>query len=135
MAKFYSLNVLDNGLAYVGGRITAGKTLKIHLIKAYTQGDSYATVAGNSLGSNLVALVSGDLALANQGTYGRKLTIASKDILITTPSGASPDLHIAVLNETDSEVLLVNDETTNEVLVAGQARTIPAAVFNSNQPT
>lgn len=135
MAKFYNSNVLDSGLAYIQGRITASKTLKIHLLKAYTQGDSYATCIAASVGSNSVALVAGDLVLADQGTLGRKLTVASKGILVSAGTGAGPNNHVAILNETDSQVLAVTDETTDEVLVIGDVRQIPAIVLNMNQPT
>jgi hypothetical protein len=133
-AKFFNLNVLDFGLNYIPARVTASKSLRVHLLKAYTLGDSYATCVGNSVGSNSVDLVAGDFALANQST-GRKLTIASKGILVTANTGVTPDLEVAILNSTDSEVLAVTDETTNEQLYIGDVRQIPAIVLNMNQPT
>ena len=126
---------MDSGLSYPAGRVAASKSLRIHLLKAYAQGDTYATCIGNSVGSNSVDLVTGDFALANQGTLGRKLTVATKGILISAGTGAGPDLHVALLNMTDSEVLLVTDETTNEQLYIGDVRQIPAMVLNDNQPT
>jgi hypothetical protein len=134
-AKYYHPNVLDSGLNYIPARVTASKALRVHLLKAYTQGDTYATCVTNSVGSNSVDLVAGDFALAAQGTLGRKLTIATKGVLVGSNTGASPDLHVAILNTTDSEVLAVTDETTNEVLVTGDVRQIPAIVLNMNQPT
>lgn len=137
MAKYFHPDVLDKGLENISAQITLGHTLKLHLLKAYTQGATYATVTGNSIGSNLVALTTGDCVIADNTGLGRKLTIASKSILVSAAggSGATPNLHVAVLDETASKVLLVTDETTDEVLVQGDARQIPAAVFGIAQPT
>lgn len=118
MPKYMGSAILDNGLDYARARAAAGDAIKVHVLKAYSSGDSYATVIGNSVGS--AALAAGDLALANDSTTGRKVTVASKSITAASAnSGASPDLHQAVVNETTSAVYLVTDETSNQVITAG----------------
>ena len=134
MAKYMHPDLMDFGLDRIRAQIAAAATVKVHVIKAYTQGDSYATVAGNSVGS--VALATGDLTLADQGTLGRQVTVASKSITAASAgSGASPNLHQAVLDETNSKVLFVTDETTDQVVASGNPITTFAMVLKTNQPT
>lgn len=128
MAKYLGSGVLDNGLDYPRSRIAAGDTVKLHVIKAYALGDSYATVVGNSVGN--IALAAGDLVLGADGTSGRKVQVGSKNIAAASAgSGASPDLHIAIVNETASAVNVVTDETTNQVITAGNPITVPTFAF------
>lgn len=119
MAKFMGAKILDNGLDYPRARAAAGDAVKVHVLKAApAASDSYATVLALSVGS--AALAAGDLVLANDSTTGRKVTVASKAITAASAgSGASPDLHQAVLNETEQAVYLVTDETSNQVITAG----------------
>lgn len=134
MAKYMHPNLMDFGLDYIRASIAGGATVKVHVIKAYSQGDSYATTSGNSIGS--VALATGDLALADQGTLGRQVTVASKSITAASGnSGATPNLHQAVLDETNSRVLFVTDETTDQVVTSGNPITTFAMVLKTNQPS
>ena len=55
---------------------------KLHLVSAYTAGDSYATVVGNSLGS--VDVVPGDWTKADHTGNGRKATLALLSANATT---------------------------------------------------
>lgn len=138
-AKYIHPDILDNGLNHPAARATAGDTLKVHLLKAYTLGDSYATCVGNSVGSNLVALTSGDFAVADgTASLSRKLTVASKSLMVSASggTGGSPNLHLALLDETSSKVFLVVPAATpTEVIAQGVARQIDAAVFTINQPS
>ena len=131
MAKSFGSAVLDNGLDYPRARAAAGDTITLHVIKAYTAGDSYSTVVGNSVGS--VALAAGDLVLANDSTTGRKVTVAAKSIAsASASSGASPALHIAVVNTTASVVFLVTEVSaaTNQIITSGNALTTSAMAFS-----
>ena len=129
MAKFASPNFLDGGLSYLK---TTGT--KMVLIKAYTAGDSYATVVGNSVMS--VAIADADMTWGAGTPSGRALTIAAKSaVSITAGSGASPDLHLVIVNTTDSEVHVVTDETTNQVLTSGGSKDLPAWAIQCPQPT
>jgi hypothetical protein len=132
MPKWYHPDILDNGLAHVEAQIDASHTVKLHYLKAYAAADSYATVAGNSIGS--VALAGADLALSDQGTNGRQLTVAAKNITATADSGATPDTHVAILDETDSKVLIVTDETSDAQILTGNIIAVPSWNAKMNQP-
>lgn len=136
MAKYKWLNdnMFDSGLNYIETTlIGGGKTIKEHVIKDYASGDSYATVTGNSCIA--YAITAGDLAVAAH-TTGRKLTVSAKSgSNATANSGAGPNLHIALVNETDNTVLAVTSESTDQVITSGNPVTIPGWSINFPQPT
>lgn len=132
MAKFSSTSVLDGGSDVMRTLAGTASRVKMHVIKAYAFGDSYATVIGNSCGS--VDLVAADIAQSANGN-NRRTTFAAKAIALTASSGAAPNLHIAVLDSTGSAVLYVADETTDQVLTSGGTFNVPAFTYDVNQPT
>lgn len=129
MAKWVHSDVLDNGLAAIKANANV-----MALIKAYSAGDSYATVTGNLVAQ--AAMASSDYTLASSGS-NRTLTTASgkADSSADASSGASPNLHIAFLDSANSKVLWVTDETSDQVITAGNPVNFPAIVYTSNQPT
>lgn len=127
MAKFASQNFLDGGLNYL--KTNGTKQL---LIKAYTAGDSYATVVANAVAE--VAMASGDYTLSGASGAERVLTTATKTSTATAGSGATPNLHFAFTNGT-SEVIYVTDETTDNVVSAGNTINWPSLTYTSGQPT
>lgn len=132
--KYYNPDILDYGLSRVKTKIDAANTVKLHILKAYTTSDTYTTAKNtNSVGS--VALASGDITAADQGTLGRQITIAAKSLTASADSGASPDLHVAILDETDSKILIVTDETSNQQIVNGNTINVPSWAAKMNQPT
>lgn len=126
MAKFSSPNFLDGGLNYLKNTAT-----KLLLIKAYAVGDSYATVTGNKLAE--VTMASGDFTLSSS-SLSRLVTTAAKSGAATASSGASPNLHFAFTDGT-GEVIWVTDETSDQVITAGNTVNIPALTYTVNQPT
>lgn len=129
MPKWVHPDVLDGGL----NAIRNGAN-RLHLIRAYAAGDSYATVIGNSVAD--VAMASGDYTLGNGASSSRTLTTASgKTSNATANSGASPDLHLAYVDTAGSRVLWVTDETTNQVITSGNPIAYPQVVYTSQQPT
>lgn len=134
MAKWASASVLDGGPDLIRTLAGTASRVKLHVIKAYSAGDSYSTVVTtNSCGS--VDLAAGDITTANNGS-NRRTTIASKTISsLSANSGAGPDLHIAIVDSTGTAVLLVTDETSNQVLTSGNSFTVPAWTYDVNQPT
>lgn len=128
MPKFASPNFLDGGLSYL--KANGSKML---LLKAYSAGDNYATVAGNAIASANMA--AGDYTIAGAAGAARTLTTAAgKSANATANSGASPDLHIAITNGAD-EVIYVTDETSNQVVTSGNTVNFPQLTYSSNQPT
>lgn len=133
MAKWANALVLDGGSDLLRARAATVDKIKMHLIKAYAAGDSYATVVTtNGLGS--ISLVAADLAQSASGS-NRRTTVAAKAIALTASSGAAPNLHIAIVDSVTSEVLLVTDETTDQVVTAGGTFNVPAWTYDVNQPT
>jgi hypothetical protein len=128
MAKWVSSAVLDGGLNYIKANATA-----MLLIKAYTAGDSYATVVTtNGLAS--AAMTTTDFTLSSSG-LNRVLTTASGKSATTTASATgTPDLHIA-FTDGASNVLWVTDETSNQPITSGNTVNFPSLTYTTNQPT
>lgn len=133
MAKWANALTLDGGTDLWRTRAATTDRIKLHVIKAYSAADSYATVVTtNSCGS--VSLVAGDLVQSSSGS-NRRCTVASKNISLTANSGASPDTHIAIVDSVSSDVLYVTDETNNQQLYSGNTFVCPAFTYDVNQPT
>lgn len=127
MAKWAHSDVLDGGLNAI-----KNAAVKMILLKAYTAGDSYATVATtNNIGE--VAMVSGDYALSSSGNNRLVTTAAGKSATASSNSGAGPDLHIA-FTDGSAKVLWVTDETSNQVVTAGNTINFPQLTYTNNQP-
>lgn len=134
MAKWANALILDGGSDLIRTRaaLAAGR-VKMHLIKAYAAGDSYATVVTtNGLGS--VDMAAGDFVQSSSGS-NRVTTVGAKAITLTASSGAGPNLHVAIVDSVSSEVLLVTDETSDQVVTSGGTFNVPAWTYTVNQPT
>ena len=129
MAKWTNDLVLDNGLSWIGSSVD-----KMYLIKAYTPGDSYATVVGNKVAE--VAMTSGDVPISDGAVNGRTVTVAAKNaITLTASTGTTPNLHIALVKAAaTSTVLAVTDETTNQEMASGIEVNIPSWTINISDP-
>lgn len=128
MARYAHVDVLDGGLNAIAA------ATKMLLIKNYTALDSYATVIGNIVCE--VSLVSGDFQKTGADGAARVLNI-NINLKSGTASGSSTigdDLHIAFTDGT-SKVLLVTDETTNQVVTSGNTVNFPQLSYTSAQPT
>jgi hypothetical protein len=80
MAKFFHPIGQDGGLAYLK---THGDGLAV--IRAYSFGDSYATV--NSRVVAVADMTSADYTLSDYGSMERQITIAAKSPTVTVPTG------------------------------------------------
>jgi len=127
MAKFVHSDVLDGGLNAIKNAAT-----HMLLIKAYTAGDSYATVVSNLLAD--VTMVAGDYTITSSGNNRVLTTAAGKSATASAGSGASPNLHIA-FTDGSAKVLWVTDETTDQVITSGNTVNFPQLTYTSNQPT
>lgn len=128
MPKWVHADVLDSGLNAIKSNAN-----RLHCIKAYAAGDSYATVTGNSVGD--VAMASGDYTLGSSGSNRTLTTAAKNGVTATANSGASPNLHFAYVDTAGSKVLWVTDETTDQVITSGNTLNFPSVVYTSQQPT
>ena len=134
MAKWANASVLDGGSDSVRTLAGTASRVKMHVIKAYSAGDAYATVVTtNSCGS--VDMVAGDFVQSGAAGAARVTTIGAKNITLNANSGAGPNLHIAVVDSTGSAVLLVTDETSDQVLTSGNTFNVPSWTYTVGQPT
>lgn len=127
MAKWVASSVLDNGLNQIKSNAT-----KMLLIDAYSAGDSYATVTSNLVAE--VTMTSTDFTLASAGSNRTLTTASGKSATAGSDSSATPDLHIAFTNGSDT-VYWVTDETSDQVVTSGNTVNFPQLVYTSNQPT
>lgn len=126
MAKFASAAFLDGGLDYAKANI-----VDLVLLKAYTAGDSIATIAGNVVAT--VSMATGDFTKSSSGN-NRVLTSATKSGTASANSGASPNLHFA-FRASDGSAIWATDETSDQVITSGNPVNFPALTYTVNQPT
>lgn len=126
MPAYFHTDVFDNGLNEI-----INDANEIHLISAYTAGDNYATVTGNSLGN--ATLAGGDKALAADGT-GRKVTTSAVSGTATATDAAPTNLHFALIDTVGSRVLAVADETTDQGITSGNPLNFPSLDWSIAQP-
>ena len=126
MAKYVHADVLDGGLNAI-----KNGAIRMLLLKAYTATDNYATVTGNAICE--VTMASGDYALSGADGAARVLTVSAKSGTASANSGATPDLHIAFTDNV-SKVLLVTDETSDQVVTSGNTVNFPSLTYTSSQP-
>ncbi len=126
MAKWVDSTVLDNGLNQIKNNCT-----HMLLIKAYNPGESYATVVSNIVAD--VTMTNGDYTLSSSGSSRVLTTAVGKSVNASANSGVSPDLHIAFTNGTNT-VYWVTDETSNQVITAGNPVNFPQITYTNNQP-
>jgi hypothetical protein len=126
MAKYAHAEVLDGGLNAIRNNAT-----QMLLLKAYAPGDNYATVSGNTICA--VAMSTTDYTLSGPDGGARVLTVIAKSGTASGSSGPSPDLHIAFTDGT-TKLLLVTDETSDQVVTSGNTISCPNLTYTSNQP-
>lgn len=127
MAKWVRAGVLDSGLNDIKNNAT-----HMLLIKAYTVGDSYATVVGNLVAD--ATMTGTDFTLSNSGSNRVLTTAAGKSATASANSGASPNLHIA-FTDGSANVIWVTDETSDQVVTSGNTVNFPSITYTNNQPT
>lgn len=129
MAKYQDKTaVLDAKLDVIIDQAT-----QIHLLSAYTPGDSYATVVANSLASTTIA--PGNWTKSDYGTNGRKVVMDNNKSGVASASTTGvEDLHIALLDAVNSVVVHVTDETTDQIVYAGNPVYFGALEIRENQP-
>lgn len=126
MAKYVHSDVLDGGLNAIKNNAT-----RMLLLNAYAVMDSYATVTANAICT--VTMTSADYELSGADGAARVVTVSARSGTASADSGAAPDLHIAFTDNV-SKVLLVTDETTNQVVTSGNTVNFPNLTYTSSQP-
>ncbi len=127
MARWVHDNVHDNGLNYI--KTNAQRVL---VLAAYALNDSYATVTG---GSNILAeaaVSSTDFTLAAGSPSGRKITSTAKTD--SSANATNTSTHLAFVDDTNSRVLWVTDESSGQTIYTGNGVNIPAVSYTMKQP-
>jgi len=126
MPRYRHPDALDNGLAYIRANAT-----RMVLISSYAIGDSYATVVGRILAE--ADIDSSDMTLASSGN-NRTLTIAGQTDSSANANGGGADSHVALLDDANSKVLEVTEETAAQSVIAGNPVNIAGFVLTATQP-
>jgi hypothetical protein len=126
MAKFAHANHLRNPDS------TRTAATQVRLLSTYAFGDSFATVNTNTLAT--IAVSSADFSWSAVGN-DQRLTAAAKSGTASASTSGSPNLHIAYVDATNSLVLWVTDETTDQPITSGNPVSIPSATYTCSQPT
>lgn len=122
MPKWVNDLEMDAALNYIAA------STAMHVISTYTQGDSRATVVGNSLAN--VTMTSGDFTLADGDSSGRKVTVAAKSGVSVTASGTAT--HVALI---DGSVVRAVTTCTSQALTSGNTVNFPAWKWEIGDPT
>lgn len=132
MPKFTLAALMDAPYDVIRAAAATVGRVKLHVLKAYTAGDSYATVIGNSCGS--FDMVAADFVASTSGVH-RRQTVAAKAVTLSASSGAGPNLHIAIVDSVNNVVWDVTDETTDQVLTSPGTFNVPSWYHDFDQPT
>lgn len=136
--KWAHADVLDNGPEYIRTQASSSPSAVVqHVVQHYSAGDSYATVVANSIGSVTMDLA--DLVMSSTGSpaLDRTFTVAAKAGVTadaSTDASPVPDLHFVLVDSTNSKVLLVTNESTDQAVVAGNTMNIPSWTYTVPQP-
>lgn len=128
MAKFAHADVLDSGLNYIKTNCN-----KVALVSSYTVGATYATVTAAILAEATMA--STDFVLSSSGNDRVLTTASGKQDTSANATGGSATNHIVFLDTVNSKVLWATEETTGQVVTAGNTVTFPSLTYTAKQPT
>lgn len=126
MPRYRHPDALDNGIAYIRSNAT-----RLVLISSYSVGDSYATVVSRILAE--ADVTTADMTLGSSGN-NRTLTIAGKTDSSANANGGGADSHVALLDDINSKVLEVTEESAAQSIVAGNPVNIGGFVITAQQP-
>jgi len=126
MAKYAHPDVLDQGINFIKTNCN-----KIAVISAYTFGDSYSTVNAAILAE--ATMTSTDFTLGTSGNDRTLTSATGKSDTSANATGAAS--HIAFVDTANSKVLWVTEETSSQVITAGNQVNFPSLVYTSKQPT
>ena len=128
MAKYAHPDVLDNGPNFIKANCN-----KVCVIPSYSVGASYATVAAAILAE--ATMTSTDFTLSSSGNDRVLTTASGKQDPSANATGGSATNHIAFLDTVNSKVLWVTEETSGQVINAGNPVTFPSLTYTAKQPT
>jgi hypothetical protein len=135
--EWFSKGALGAELQYIIDNCVVAKAAKVILLKAYTAGDSFTDVhVTNNIGSADILETDFSGIIDGTPTTSQRMSFtgAGPTDGANTLADAGTDLFIAIVNVTDSEVLAVTDETSNQPISVGNPLTFPTFYMQANQP-
>lgn len=122
-----------NSTQYDSGTATAGGSTTLT-----DSGKSWGTNAQANRAVNIISGTGAGQARRIASNTGTVLTVDSA--WATNPDATSvyritDNLHLAFVDSANSKVLLVTDETSNQVITSGNPLTFPSIVYTAQQPT
>lgn len=136
--KLFHQDIYDKGLEQVTNSANwAGGVLSLVVCEDppsdFTDASTLPTNAtpGERVSSE-IALAAGDLTLADKAGGGREVTVAAKSGTVADPTVNGDDLHIAIYD--GSRLLVVTDETSDQILTAGNTINLPSYTFGFSGP-
>lgn len=128
-AKWLDPHVMDNGLT----ELTLASAERIMVVDDYALGESYAALTGShDLGAS--ALGENQFVLSSNGN-NRVATCASPPSVTATGNTSIQDLHIAILDDSNTRILAVFEETSDQAISTGNTINIPSLSVEIQQPT
>lgn len=134
-AKWLGHAVMDDGLDTGLAQVT---TLRIMVISAYALADTWGTVISNDLGfndSSGAAEVTLSTVSNNRRATIRGQNTTNGNAISATDTNATPDLHIAILDTTNTEVLAIIEVTPDQAITTGNDINVPDMTIDIEQPT
>ena len=134
MAKWFHADVLDKGLQEIRDKELAG-VVEMHLLDAAPAiPPVYATVIADSLNDPGVNLENADSPIAASGQDRQLQIIAKVGVATRTFAASAGDLHVGILDITNSLVLAVTQETSEQAITNTNNINFPAFNLTMKQP-
>lgn len=128
MATWLDTSVLDVALDEI-----RQNAIRIHLIDAYTAGDNFTTVNGNTIGIATITTANFDATLTPSGD-DRAMDFNGASGTASQTVGAGQPLHLA-LTDNSGIVFAVTNETSDQAISSGNPITFPSWTITAKQPT
>lgn len=125
--KQSSINMLRNGPEYLRQNCD-----KVVIIDGFDGSQTFANINTANLGSS--AAVPADFTWSGAAGQPQVLTYAGISDFITATGATNPDLHVACLNTSASEIIHVDDITPDINVVQGVTHSLSTFTVTTNQP-
>jgi len=123
--KAWHNNVFDNGLNHIDTNCN-----KMVLCKqpptSFNEANNLDTDAPPGYKVAEVVMAAVDFTVQDRTGGGRECVVAAKSAPALDNSLGSDDLHVCLLNTATSEVTVITDETTDQVITTGNTVNIPS---------
>ena len=133
MAKSFDNNVFDNGLNYVVNNVTK-MTLTKGIPASFTDANNLASDTTPGIKVAEVTMAPGDFTVQDRTGGGRECVVAAKSGVTALDSTTTEDLHVTLLDMTNSLIVVLTDEITNQAITSGNTINFPSFTFGMGDP-